>query len=186
MKFKIYGPFEVPTGTEEGSSKNRIGKKDATLFWEKVEDDHKGLSAACGCYVFALRAGGDKAKEKPWYVGKAEKQPLKKECFQSHKLTIYNDSIGQKGNRSSQPVMYFLARCRDKTGTFSKPSKNAYEDIQFVEEMFIGKGVLQNPKLKNIQNTNIPKKLSVEGFYGPQSRGKQPSHVVEFKKLFGE
>ena len=40
----------------------------------------KEFPAACGCYVFALKNGGNIIA---WYVGKTERMTFEKECFQA-------------------------------------------------------------------------------------------------------
>ena len=123
--------------------------------------------------------------EKPWYVGKAAKQSFLQECFTDNKLTKYHQALSLKGNGKCRALMYFLAGCTDKKEAFSKPSKNGDDNIDFIENMFIGMGVQINPDIKNLQKTAMYKNLYVEGFFGKQSPGKRPTHVAEFKKLFG-
>ena len=82
MKYKIFGPFEIPLGF--GEFKRRIDKEDIGEFWSGVGP---GLNNACGIYVFTIKT---KSKEKPWYVGKAQKQIFEKECFTHHKIVLNN------------------------------------------------------------------------------------------------
>lgn len=84
MFFYPHGPFII--------SKKSNGLILATAeylkqFWEEIDEEYPGLSCACGCYVFATRAGKGVI---PWYVGKTEKQSFAKECFYSHKINHYN------------------------------------------------------------------------------------------------
>ena len=60
---------------------NRYGDFDKS-FWDDVNCIKAGLPEACGCYVFALQNGHN---IKAWYVGKAEKQSFRKECFFARK-----------------------------------------------------------------------------------------------------
>ncbi len=63
-------------------------------FWSRVDGEiEDGLSGAIGCYIFSIRAGKGSL---PWYVGLAEKQSFRKECFTSHKLKHYNNAIAKK------------------------------------------------------------------------------------------
>jgi len=71
------------------ADKNSLNK-----FWSRVDDELKvGLPGAIGCYIFSIRAGRG---VKPWYVGLAEKQSFRKECFTSHKLNHYNNAIAAR------------------------------------------------------------------------------------------
>ncbi len=175
MNFKIYGPFDIPI--EEGQSKKTIDKEDILNFWKDVEGGEHGLSKACGCYVFGLKT--DKGA-KPWYVGKAEKQTFGEECFTPSKLNYYHSSLLHS---TGSPVMFFIAKCSEKKGKFSRPTKAEYEDVRFVEKMFIELAFRKNEKLWNKQHTKNVKMLSVEGFYN-SGDGRRKS-VKEIRNLLG-
>ena len=90
MKFRVYGPFEIPR-----NAKGRIPPKAQQFksFWNEVEEAAAGLSAACGCYVFAIKPSG--GGPRPWYVGMtgSNKFGFRKECFGLHQLNLYNDAL---------------------------------------------------------------------------------------------
>ncbi|MDE0512368.1 MAG: hypothetical protein OXI88_11350 [Gammaproteobacteria bacterium] len=86
MHFKVYGKFEIPL---EKDAPDRIDKRDVTAFWREVEQKTPGLPNACGVYIFGIKGRlKNKSRETsmPWYIGKAEKQAFKQECFTHHKL----------------------------------------------------------------------------------------------------
>lgn len=66
MKYKTFGPYEIPL--DLGEFNKRIDKEDIDKFWSNVDP---GLNNACGIYIFSIKT---KSREKPWYVGKAQKQ----------------------------------------------------------------------------------------------------------------
>jgi len=49
-QFYIEGPYVIPC--EEGK---KLIAEDLSSFW----DNHKSIASAVGCYIFAIRAGGD-------------------------------------------------------------------------------------------------------------------------------
>ena len=51
MKYDVYGPFELDRDKNHYLKKT---KSDVLNFWSAVEDEIKGLSNACGCYVFTI------------------------------------------------------------------------------------------------------------------------------------
>ena len=94
MKYKIYGPFEIPM--LEGEFKKRIDKEDINKFWRDVRSVDTGLESACGCYILSIKTN---SKEKPWYVGKAQSQSFSEECFTYHKIVQYHEALEKsKGN----------------------------------------------------------------------------------------
>ena len=181
MNFRIFGPYPIPT--ELGRSTVTIERDDLIAFWGLVENAQVGLSAACGCYVFGLRSRTT-GRQAPWYIGMAEKQTFKKECFQHHKLTLYHQAMTQRGNRSSEPIMYFVAKCTPSRGSFAKVSAAGSAAIQFVERKFIELAVWKNEKLLNTKDTKLARELSVEGFYNSRRRGR-PKPVSQLQELLG-
>jgi hypothetical protein len=79
--YSVFGPFEIPRAG--GIVNDRAGRK----FFGDVERECRGLSAAVGCYVFAISAAKG---ARPWYVGKTEKHNFKGEAWTPHKLLLYN------------------------------------------------------------------------------------------------
>lgn len=173
MNYKIYGPYEIPR--MYGESKRRINKEDVDVFWGHVGPD---LAAACGCYIFSIKT---KSKEKPWYVGKANKQSFTRECFTSHKLVHYHAALDKS---RGTPMMYFLARFSDKS-RISRPSISAkgHAEMDLVERMFIEMGYYKNKDIRNKRGTKNPERLVVEGFYNHKDRRK--NSVKQLCALFG-
>ena len=86
MNFSVHGPFDL--SRHRGSvDVRRHAKRE---FWRQVENDEASLPDGCGCYVYCVRAGKG---QRPWYVGLAEMQSFKAECFRPHKILAYNQAI---------------------------------------------------------------------------------------------
>ena len=172
MKYKIYGPFEIPM--LEGEFKKRIDKEDISKFWRDVRSVDTGLESACGCYILSIKTN---SKEKPWYVGKAQSQSFSEECFTYHKIVHYHDALEKS---KGKPMMYFLARMTD-TGRMSRPSKTktGHAEIDDVERMFITMGYQRNKDIRNSKGTRNAENLVIEGFYNHHDRRRKP-----VKKLY--
>jgi len=153
MRFVVYGPYDLQ------SSSGLISKKSNAKFWEEVENEVPGLSGACGCYVFRVLAGKGST---PLYVGKAEKQAFKTECFSADKMMKYNEGLATR--KRGRPQLIFLAQVTQKRNDFRKPTTGERPFIQALESMLIGKAFEKNPDILNIQGTRKAQKLEVEGF----------------------
>ena len=96
MKFKIYGPFEIPRYNKNGLLDDKAVKK----FWNEAGE----CSKACGCYLFAVKA----AKGiKPWYVGAANQLTFSQEALKKEKLKMYDNIISK---RKGTPILFLIAR----------------------------------------------------------------------------
>ena len=149
MNYDVYGGFEVRR------NRHRQGDYDAS-FWGLIEEAKEGLSGACGCYIFALKNGNNL---KPWYVGKAERQPFARECFSVSKKLIYNNILIEN---NGSPLLFLLPRTTPKN-SFCKPTRRVYRDIEFLETMLIGMALEQNPKLANVKKTKLLREMKVPG-----------------------
>ncbi len=153
MLFTIHGPFEIE------KSKNGLinSASDAKRrFWANVENEIHGLSEACGCYLFAVKAAHG---IKPWYIGLTSKRSFAKECVGAHQLKIYDNVVaGKKGT----PLLYLLAK-RTKSGKFRKPSKNFQTSVGFLETLLIGAGIEKNRHLQNVSKTRYLREMIVPG-----------------------
>lgn len=164
MKYETYGPFEI-TRSRRLVDKSAVAKQ---AFWGKVDEIVPGLSFAVGCYVFCV---GDK----PWYVGLAEKQTFRRECFQPHKINAFNSALDKcRGN----PSLILLAKVTPK-GRFAKPGVNGHQATRFLEDLLIGMALSRNPKLENIRGTKFSKKIVVPGILNTPP-GKHNSNAVQF------
>jgi len=174
MNYFPYGPFDIPK-TVKGridADKNSLAK-----FWNDVNAEKEDLSEAVGCYIFSVRAGRGLL---PWYIGLAEKQSFRQECFAIHKLVNYNETIAA---RKGTPVLTLLPKFT-ATGRYASQSKNGHGDIQFLEKMLIGLAVRRNSELVNIKNTRLLKEMVVPGILNTP-RGRQKKSVDMLKSLMG-
>jgi len=181
MKFEIHGPFELPLdGTVQSNKKVRADFVDQTSASE-YKKGSTALSSACGCYVFAIRAGRGIL---PWYVGKAERTPFGKECLTDRNINTYNLLLK---NRAGTPLMYLLA---EMTGggkfakTTSKTTNVGTTPIDFLETMLIRMAIKRNKDLTNIGKTKMVRELEVVGLMNTKrlARGGVAS---ELRRVFG-
>jgi hypothetical protein len=87
MRYYPCGPIELP---RDDGGLIFIDPDIARSIWKEADESEPGLSKACGCYVYAIRAGRGIM---PWYVGKAVKQTFDRECLTDHKLVRYNSVL---------------------------------------------------------------------------------------------
>ncbi|MGD9729611.1 MAG: hypothetical protein AB7Q81_12860 [Gammaproteobacteria bacterium] len=173
MQYFPYSAVAIPKA-------GRIIARDAgslNAFWEEVNKEEEGLSEAIGCYIFSIRAGKGLL---PWYVGLAEKQTFRKECFAPHKLNHYNDAIA---NRKGTPTLTLIPKFTEGD-RFAKPSKNGHRDIQLLETMLIGACLRRNKGLLNAKDTKLLREMVVPGLLNNQ-QGRDYQCVREFRALIG-
>ncbi len=154
MLFKVFGPYELPRDDAKHVAATANARND---FWKAVEAAAPGLPDACGCYVFALKAGRG---SKPWYIGKAERSRFRTETLTPHKLNHFNAVTAR---HKGIPELYLLAQITP-SGRFRAPARDTRPAIRELESMLIGMGVARNPGLLNSQGTKMLKELRVEGF----------------------
>ena len=149
-----------------------------SLFWATVDSPTEdGVSGSIGCYIFSVRAGRGIL---PWYVGLAEKQSFRKECFTSHKLVHYNNVLAsQKGT----PMMTFISKYTPG-GKLLNPTGNEHRDIKFLERMLISNCLQRNPCVSNARDTKLLRDMVVPGLLNSPT-GMPPSSVSAFKTLIG-
>lgn len=169
MHYSIIGPGNIARD-EHGSICGRQPE-----LWDDFEDQCDGVSEGCGCYIFAIRAGKGL---KPWYVGKAEKQPFRRECFTPHKLSIYRNLMYRY--RSGTPVLFLVVR-ETPTGRICKPA-DGYRDVEFLETMIIGQALRANSEICNIKDTRLLRDMTVPGMLNGR-QGKPTRSVSAFKRL---
>ncbi|MBI3221502.1 MAG: hypothetical protein HYZ46_00095 [Nitrosomonadales bacterium] len=166
MKYDIHGPFEI---TRSGNLVDRAAKAKRD-FWENVDTKVEGLPDAVGCYVFCVG-------KKPWYVGLAEKQSFKKECFQPHKINAFNSALDKM---KGKPYLVFISKLTPNDH-FAKPSVNGHKATKVLEDMLIGMALAKNDRLENIKGTKFMKELVVPRILNtPQGKAKKTS--VQFLK----
>lgn len=177
MRYYLYGPLELPRGDDNLLN---FDGYDRTTMWADLESCTAiGLADACGCYVFAMRAGRG---IKPWYVGKSEKQPFKRECLTDDKIRKYNSvlSTAKKGT----PLLYFYARTTMERHAWSAPSKSQHKDVQFLERMLIGLALKKNKNLINVRDTDHLRNMIVPGLLNTP-KGKLSAQAAELKHVLG-
>lgn len=171
MRFAVYGGYQLPRN-------NRLVASDAAAkreFWETVDGDVEGLSAACGCYVFA-------AQNRPWYVGLAASQSFAQECLTDHKVNIFNRVLDDYARAA--PWLYFVAKLTPGA-QFCRPSMNGYKDVEALENILIGLAIARNPEVYNVRGTKFLREMNVPGLLNTE-RGQANSYAVqEIRSLFG-
>jgi|ERR1051325_2399419 hypothetical protein len=173
MNYSVHGPFRLPRRSTNNIDRSASARN---RFWEKVNARVPDLPSASGCYIFAMRAGKG---FKPFYVGIAEKQPFKRECWSANKMIIYNDVLAYPINGS--PILFLIAK-RSPLNRLVRPGKRRHGSNDFLESMLIGASLKKNRNLMNIQKTKYLKKMSVPGFLNtPQRHPTQPES--EFRKV---
>lgn len=176
MNYSIHGPFEVPITGKNGKTID-TEKKGQSEFWAKIDESSGDrISSGCGCYVFCMRASKGVL---PWYVGKAGKSSLKDESFGDHKLTHYHRLIN---DRKGTALLFLVVR-RTTTGRLSKPSKNNYNDVDFLENLLITLALEKNPKLLNKKSTSMLRDLTVPGIIN-SPKGRLKKEANEFRGVF--
>ncbi len=175
IRFEIYGGFEVKLSEHDTVPRQAKNQK---LLWEEAEQQEQGLPDACGCYVFAISAGGGII---PWYVGKAEKTRFKKECFGAFQINCYNDALARYDR--GRPLLY-LVSLLTPSGRLAQPKQAGSKAVSFLERWLIGEALSRNPNLCNIKDTNFLKNLIVPGLMGTKP-GPPTTAQREFRKLLG-
>jgi hypothetical protein len=170
LNYKIFGQFPI---TRIGSlvSRTREHKRE---FWALVEQVQCGLSGACGCYIFILR-------NRAWYIGLAERQSFKNECFQHHKLTQYNEALNEVGGKPSLILVPKLT----PGGRFAKPTERGHADIRLLENLLIGTALGRNPNIRNVSGTKLLREMNVPGFLNPRRGQARADIVQQFKLVLG-
>lgn len=170
MRFDVFGEFSVP---RNGNLVSR-SREHKRSFWAAVEDAASGLAGACGCYVFVIR-------NRAWYVGMAEKQSFKQECFALHKITQYNEALAQVGGN---PTILLLPKLTPG-GRFASPTSRGHVDIRLLENLLIGSALGRNPDLQNVKGTKLLREMNVPGFLNSRQGQGRANLVQTFKRAVG-
>lgn len=175
MKFFPHTAIDIP---RQDNGHVAADKASLAYFWDMVDSQlEDGLSGAIGCYIFSVRAGGGIL---PWYVGLAEKQSFRKECFTSHKLVHYNDVLAR---RKGVPTMTFVSKYTPGEKLLS-PTGNEHRDIRFLERMLISNCLKRNVDVSNARDTKLLREMQVPGLLN-SPQGKSFASVAAFKTLIG-
>lgn len=177
MNFDVFGPYYFPTKT--------IIKQDhvKTLRDEIAESEASHvLSTAPGCYIFGVKSSGAQ-RVIPWYVGKAERQPVIKEATNAQHLQLYNEIFDEYKN--GHPALYFLPSTTPK----GKPTALANAGgskpaIDFLEDWLIATCLKTNSNLWNVKKTRMLRDLYVRGIFNP-SAGDLNTAAASLKRCIG-
>lgn len=177
MKFEVFGPYFL-------STKSIIRRDHVASLREEVAASECGgiLSTAPGCYVFGVKPSGAQ-RVIPWYVGKAERQPVIKEATNDQHLQLYNEILDTYKNCS--PALYFLPSTTPK----GRPTALAVAGgnkpaIEFLEDWLIAACLKTNPSLWNVKKTRLLRELYVRGIFNPRT-GDLNTSAGSFKKCIG-
>lgn len=175
MNFFPHTAIEIP---RQGNGHVAADKESMSFFWMSVDAQlQDGLSGAIGCYIFSVRAGRGML---PWYVGLAEKQSFRKECFTSHKLVHYNNVLA---NQKGTPMMTFVSKYTPGDKLLN-PTGNEHRDIRFLERMLISNCLQRNPCVSNARDTKLLREMVVPGLLNTP-KGMSYSSVSDFRTLIG-
>jgi hypothetical protein len=177
LNFEVFGPYYFATET--------IIKREhaKALLGEIAQGDASSvLSAAPGCYVFGVKSSGAQ-RVLPWYVGKAERQPVIKEATNAQHLQLYNEIFDEYKN--GYPALYFLPSITPK----GRPSALADAGgskpaIDFLEDWLIATCLKTNPDLWNVKKTRMLRELYVRGIFNP-SAGDLTASAASLKRCIG-
>jgi hypothetical protein len=150
MKYEVFPPFALPRQNHGLFTRDAGERAD---FWDELDGFCPGLPGACGCYVISVR-------NVVWYVGVAEKQSFRHECFSPHKVGKIDEAISiGRGNA----MLHLLAKITPQ-GRFTRPGVNGHKDADFLEKMLIGIGLDRNQDLLNKSDTALLREIKVPGF----------------------
>jgi hypothetical protein len=162
MHFDVFGPFEIP----RNESKTLIDYKRLSEIEEEADEVKPGLSQACGCYVFVIRAAKGYT---PWYVGQSRRSSILKEAFNDSNQKKFHDVMNRKGN-SGTPMIFLLPMLTDGGSKFRKPTRQdgGLAAVAFLEQWLIGQALLKNADLVNVHYTKYLKNMHVTGIFNPK------------------
>ena len=153
MNFGAEGRFKL----ERHGPKKLINKDTKEAFRAALD---LGLSDACGCYVFAVRAGKGYT---PYYVGRAEKNSLLNESSNLSNIGKYNDVISYT---TGTPVMFVLPMLTPQ-GKYRKLATGELGSLRFLERWLIAQCIEKNPALVNNKETKFLRSIHVAGIFNP-------------------
>src|SRR4051812_13714057 len=132
MQFAVAGPFELM----RSGSKKMITDLSVKALKPVLEDWEDGLSEACGCYVFAVRAGKGFS---PYYIGQACKRSILTEALNPSNREKYNKVLD---SRKGTPLLFFIP-LRTPTGKFRKRSQvgGGLGYVDFLERWLIATAI---------------------------------------------
>lgn len=154
MRFDVAGPFII----ERHGKKKNITKESLQHLRDQLEEWREGLSEACGCYVFAKRAGNGIT---PWYVGQACIRPMFKEALNSDNIGKYNTVLDDRGT----PLLFVLPALTPTGKLRKNPDNGKLPSLNFLERWLISVALEKNPNLINNKETMFLRRLRVTGIF---------------------
>ncbi len=124
-------------------------QRDLKNFWKDSVGKVDGLPDACGCYIFAIRAGKGIT---PWYVGKTERS-FKNECLNGTNIGNFNRVLKNKG----APLLFLIARRTPEKFGFAKP----HSEILDLEKLIMHTAFFKNSGMLNIRELRLLRSTSV-------------------------
>jgi hypothetical protein len=168
MHFEVQGPFDFYRTRARLIDNSAEARR---LYWEWVDDFVSGLADACGCYIFTINTSNGAL---PWYIGKAERQPFRKECLSAHKVNHYNNAIA---GRTGTPCIFFVPQLT-RAGKYRKPTTTKRRAISELESLLIGMAIARNPRLLNARGTRWYQQLTVDGLSNSRPARKGPAQKL--------
>lgn len=170
MDFDVAGPFAL---SRHGRIRI-ITKQSLKDLKTQLEDWDEGLSEACGCYVFAVRAGRGYT---PYYVGQASKRAIADEALNPSNREKYNVVLGLGRGRP----MTFILPMLTPQGRYRKRRQvnRKLPEMSFLERWLITTAIQKNPNLVNNKETRFLRRIHVTGLLN-STRGESttPSRLL--------
>jgi hypothetical protein len=164
--FEIQGPFVIPL--DPTINKKAIRPRCPELW---LDPEAGKFAEACGCYVFAMRAGRG---SRPIYVGKAART-FRQECFTPHKIASHYQKALLNAERA-KPVIFLVVLKRRR----GRVNEKAINDV---EKFLIQNAMKKNPELSNIQGRK-GHRWSIDGVIR-SGQGKPSAKAKTFKSALG-
>ena len=154
MDFDIAGPFAL----SRHGQKQMITKLSLRDLKTELDDWEEGLSDACGCYVFAIRAGRGYT---PYYVGQASKRAVADEALNPSNREKYNEVLGHGRGRP----MLFILPMRTPRGKFrrKRQADGKTPAMNFLERWLITTAIQRNREIVNNKETKFLRGIHVVG-----------------------
>jgi hypothetical protein len=154
VDFEIAGPFDI----SRYGNKQMITKQSLKELKCDLEEWDEGLSAACGCYVFAIRAGRGYT---PYYVGQASKRAIADEALNPSNREKYNIVLG---HGRGGPVLFALPMLTPQ-GRYRKRRQvdGKLPEMNFLERWLITTAIQKNPEIVNNKETKFLRRIHVSG-----------------------
>jgi hypothetical protein len=154
MIFDVNGPFKLSRHTP----KQIITKDSLKELKLELDEREDGLSDACGCYVFAIRAGKGYT---PYYVGQACRRPIADEALNSSNREKYNKALSES---KGTPVLFLLPmRTPNLKLRKRKKAEGNLSVLEFLEEWLIAAAIDKNPDLINNRKTRFLRNIHIRG-----------------------